>query len=483
MNADSVLTILMMDIPGHQHPQQVDFDAILGNTHGIEPGYRALYDAAAVRSLIHHGLFYEAADMSLREACPQIENDRSRMTTPQLAASYAILAMAQLLSGDIHQAASFINTARTYAHELNDRSFLFWCMCLQAAAMAVDGESTRAAGLVHEAGELENDIHTNHDSWPLDLARLYIRAQRAWGSHPEIDAELMADRETPPSSTVHGDSWQRVIRTLNHGIELERNGNFDDAVDIVSAMTFGLDADGTPPLIDETAWYLLIVLLIHTNNLIDATIALQTKQSRSNSAIGFDLLRAMVCCKTGNFSSAIATANACLKTSYTRSMTAPITAILIRAMVFELMDDHETALVEFKRVCHMAANLGNAIPTLGMPIDPLRRLVLSSGYADTPQGHRVVQRIQNRKNVKTIDPCSYSRLTQRQIEVAQLLLTNMTLSQIADRMFISINTVKTQVKTIYKKLNVSSRMNAVRVLTSQPWLLTGDADLHHTTTK
>jgi DNA-binding CsgD family transcriptional regulator len=55
-------------------------------------------------------------------------------------------------------------------------------------------------------------------------------------------------------------------------------------------------------------------------------------------------------------------------------------------------------------------------------------------------------------------------LTSREVEVACLMLDDMKDQQISDRLFISIHTVRTHIKSIYKKLTVTSRLELSRVL-------------------
>ena len=56
-----------------------------------------------------------------------------------------------------------------------------------------------------------------------------------------------------------------------------------------------------------------------------------------------------------------------------------------------------------------------------------------------------------------------SSLTTAEIRVLQFLPTHLTLVEIADRLFVSRNTIKTQAISIYRKLGASSRGSAVDV--------------------
>lgn len=60
-----------------------------------------------------------------------------------------------------------------------------------------------------------------------------------------------------------------------------------------------------------------------------------------------------------------------------------------------------------------------------------------------------------------------SPLSDRELEVAQLLYEGVTNSEMAARLFLSLNTVKTHLKNIYLKLDVGSRLQAVNRLRQQ----------------
>ena len=53
-------------------------------------------------------------------------------------------------------------------------------------------------------------------------------------------------------------------------------------------------------------------------------------------------------------------------------------------------------------------------------------------------------------------------LTTAELRLLPLLMTHLTLSEIAERLGVSYNTVKTQTTSIYRKLDVSSRSAAVQ---------------------
>jgi DNA-binding NarL/FixJ family response regulator len=54
------------------------------------------------------------------------------------------------------------------------------------------------------------------------------------------------------------------------------------------------------------------------------------------------------------------------------------------------------------------------------------------------------------------------QLTKREMEILQLVAKGFTNKQVADRLFISMETVKKHLVNIYKKLNANNRLKALK---------------------
>ena len=82
----------------------------------------------------------------------------------------------------------------------------------------------------------------------------------------------------------------------------------------------------------------------------------------------------------------------------------------------------------------------------------------------TEQAIAALQRAEMPQQGLTAKPsASYpAGLTQREVEVLRLMVKGLTIAQIAEQLIISFHTANAHVRSIYKKLDVSSRSAAAR---------------------
>ena len=63
---------------------------------------------------------------------------------------------------------------------------------------------------------------------------------------------------------------------------------------------------------------------------------------------------------------------------------------------------------------------------------------------------------------KSIKKSGFEELTAREIEVLQAISEGLAAKNIADKLFVSIDTIRYHTKNIYKKLHVNSKLGAVK---------------------
>ncbi|HAA11580.1 MAG TPA: helix-turn-helix transcriptional regulator [Cytophagales bacterium] len=72
------------------------------------------------------------------------------------------------------------------------------------------------------------------------------------------------------------------------------------------------------------------------------------------------------------------------------------------------------------------------------------------------------------------DPATFG-ISPRELEVLELMVEGLSNQEIADRLFVSLNTVKTHASNLYQKLEVQRRAQAIRKATDLGLVLSGDS--------
>nr|WP_232001135.1 LuxR C-terminal-related transcriptional regulator [Mycobacterium sp. 1165178.9] len=117
-------------------------------------------------------------------------------------------------------------------------------------------------------------------------------------------------------------------------------------------------------------------------------------------------------------------------------------ALLIRAEIFEDLGDHQNAKASLEEVATLVCGCADAgiAPTL---LAAARR---SAGVAATSRNESCV---------------AGEELTPKELEVLRLLATRLSRREIGQRLYVSLNTVKTHQRAVYRKLRVEHRGAAV----------------------
>ncbi len=151
-----------------------------------------------------------------------------------------------------------------------------------------------------------------------------------------------------------------------------------------------------------------------------------------------------------------------------------IEILLLQALALNNLKNHEQALITLRRALDLAEPEGYLRIFLeeGQPMQLLLQEIADEGssyatrllnlFHEAPR-----ETVADRKNAKTTQPkpghpatILIDPLSDRELEVLSLIAASLTNQEIADRLTISLNTVKTHVKNIYNKLNVRSRIEA-----------------------
>ena len=301
-----------------------------------------------------------------------------------------------------------------------------------------DGIGLPASLLAYEANELD-EAHATVTRI-LDLVtQLDVADGRIW-AHFILARVLLARGEVDEMHRVawegrrcvaRSDVWQgkaRWFTTLEAQASLQA-GDLDAASDWAEAAGFG-PADH-PAFWNEFPYFTYARLLLAQNRSEDARVLLATLQhsattgGRRRKLITIYLLQALVQPAEGPARPALDRVAGAVR------LAAP------EGYRRAFLDEGPVLIELLPHVRHVAPAF-------------IDELMVAAGAGAAPDAVTVAGPVQ-----PLIEP-----LTERELEILQLIVAGRSNSEIADRLYISLNTVKWHVKNIYAKLDVSSRLDA-----------------------
>ncbi len=174
------------------------------------------------------------------------------------------------------------------------------------------------------------------------------------------------------------------------------------------------------------------------------------------------MLRATAYLQLGESRRAIDATEGCARGHREHSIVTLVSVLLRRALAYEALGLPDAADAEYSNANHLAHESGLLSATLGLPVAALQvlfdRMAINEPVfaaqvsAALPQSYEYP----NRPDLSFEPP----QLTQREAVLAGWLVTDLSLREIAAELHVSINTVKSQVGSLYRKLDVSSRDDA-----------------------
>jgi LuxR family transcriptional regulator, maltose regulon positive regulatory protein len=137
----------------------------------------------------------------------------------------------------------------------------------------------------------------------------------------------------------------------------------------------------------------------------------------------------------------------------------------IDAIARDAIHDESGALRAIERALDLAEPRGyaSAIARYGPPVRSLLRRRIAQGTAHRAFAGHLLSALEEQPSPgRTNGDPLLEPLSERELTVLRFLPTLMSNAEIASEMFVSVNTVKTHLKHIYRKLDVSERRDAVR---------------------
>jgi len=427
---------------------------------GLSAGSRRLVGGAILRSRVYSALAEDSIDLADFEAVwlPRTSGDDLLPDVRSLC--HAAVAEAYLTSGLVRQGTLQARLAGDYADEADNDACRYRALALLACSLALNGEFTRAEEASVRCGELEaaNRWVQNTSGLPLFLADMMI-------AYARLDADSLESlRGRFALVPGQGPIWIAFGQLATGWLCMLRE-DYDGALVAATGVSSGSDASLIPRLVTGFSAGLQGMALVHRGEPGRALNLLDGLDSLGDHALCFDLQRATAYLQLGENREALLTTDRCLRMGSKHNLRTLSSILLRRAVANHRLGHVDAADKAFSEAFRIMVAAGALTPFLGLAADELD-LLLARLVQREPDLAQAVADVSHRAEArpKNQSPVLMPRLTQRESVVADRLRSDVPLGDIAASLYVSTNTLKSQLRSLYAKLGVSSREEAVDLL-------------------
>jgi LuxR family maltose regulon positive regulatory protein len=337
------------------------------------------------------------------------------------------------------------------------------CLCQLALFRALEGSLQEASRHATSAVQLATrngwDDHPHVASAFLALAISHLN----WAEIDEADRNLRAAEHAARHSQSRTTSSLMILfRAL-----VDARSDVSAAARMVHAVRNDIEAWGLPSALAAAAGLSEASLLADAAEPERALAALSRGGIAAEAPLEAAVIETRLALAEGDAPEALRRLEPHLYEDHKlQSPACAIEALALAALARHLTHDEEGAIELIEDALNRAQPEGFRLPLLavGPPLlDVLRRRVRAGTRQRTLAGE-VISLLEQRRAPDREDPrrLLLDPLSNREEAVLRYLPTVMSKAEIASELFVSINTVKTHTKNIYRKLGVGTRTEAVR---------------------
>ncbi|MFJ4159951.1 LuxR C-terminal-related transcriptional regulator [Microbacterium testaceum] len=452
-------------LPNERPPSVLDMEALLSVETGPTP--RAWIDASArtLEALLVARCHLDDISGAVALIDTHFANGRLRVpgTLHPATRSTLLSAVSEVYSaaGSPRRAGLYAASAVSHAP---DAVSSYRAHAVRALAYALNGEVDSAGQSIESCRMLERESGWDPIFRDYSLLLAEILVSSAALNAPALERLAEEMRTTAPVNMF----WQYTARTAEAMAALI-SSDYGKGLALLTTLVGGADALNSHAMVRGFALGVYADTLLARGEVRRALALLQDVPSPSEHALCYGMQRAAAYLALGRDRSVLEATDACIAMGSEHCVRTLAPVLVRRAIASLRLGNNAAALTSFEEAFALCESLGESFtPFIALPTDALHDL-LTMLTDQHPSTMSAVARLrEGLASVPTREVVeSLPSLSPREERLALLLRGALSLPQLAEELNVSVNTVKSQLRSIYTKLDVSGREAAVAVLESQ----------------
>lgn len=422
---------------------------------------RVVVTTAILRALTARGRVREAARAGRPLARELLGLSRGERAQLGVRASYLWLAHAEaeLLDGFVDSAGQYASAGLAEAEETGESAAVIQAEIVSAACAALVGDIEYARGLIPRA-----EARVKSEGWGsspriklLDFARMLIAGADSDRETMELVAQRFGDERE------RNDHWWTMGAVARARLHLLRGEAIQALAEARTVARFATTAV-LPSMLRAAIAGVNADALITLGRPGPAVRVLDEIEETPEHAFCQGPRRASAALLLGDSRGALAATDECLTLGGRHVARMLPRVLLLRAVAQDRLGMRRAADASFvDALAHLLSRAGGfeLFEFLSDSLQPLwERVDRSDPLLSTATAHLRQQRPTPLPQRPTTQPIPVA-LSAREIEVISMLRTDATVAEIGQRLYLSSNTIKSHVRSLYKKLGASNRREAL----------------------
>ncbi|MEO7005469.1 MAG: LuxR C-terminal-related transcriptional regulator [Terrimesophilobacter sp.] len=431
-----------------------------GELAALKPHARLTVSTARINLLLERGCI-DTAEREVHDTHVSLGlgNSRPDLAVDRMYRDFLLAAgRTALFRGRLRTSARLYDEALSIAQITSAPRSTYQALIGKALCLSLNAEFLAAQELLDHATAIEEQF-----AW----GRSQASAEKTWcqcliwdfqGGHARIQKTLAAATSAHPANAA----WGAVIAYMQASL-FRHDGRHAEAESLLRTHLESIIPTPPMPLFRHTAAAFLAVCLLDSRQPGAALEALNHRAPHEIEPQFLPAIEALAHISRGQPLAALEATETGLNNRAAQPKTALLFIYLARAVALETLGFHDAAEDAFLNMLGIATNSGMQL-TIGNPAASTLTVIRRRAQVKEPRLNADAIHLGTEPTpIVGSGAGTLTKLTKKEREVLRHLIGNVTLGQIAAKLYISENTVKTHTRNLYHKLGVSSRHDAAEI--------------------